>query len=155
MRVVIGIGKRERGRDVRAKWIYPTVVGLACVIGMAGCATGPKGPTDQELITGTMNEWRAGLLEKNLDKILAAYSENYSDGEGRTKAQMREFIGGAISQGYLDNAQVDTTSTQIVITGDQAVANPITLSGPMGSITLSLTFKKEGDKWLVVGASGA
>ncbi len=120
-----------------------------------GCATGQKGPSDRELIMNTMNEWKAGLIAKNADQAGMAYSEDFTDGEGRGKAQMLDFLKEAISMGYLDSLTVDLDSAQITINDGNATVSPVTLSSSAGAMNLNIALKKEGDVWRIVGSSEA
>lgn len=130
-----------------------TLVGL--VGAFAGCATGAKGPTDEELITGVLQQWSAALIAKDVEKLMVNYSENFADREGRNKAAAKQFIQEAINNGYLDGLQVDTTTTQIVVNGVDATATPINLSSSAGSISLGLTLKKEDGAWRIIGSGEA
>lgn len=149
---------------MKTKWMMQAVLVVCCMALAAGCATsggGAKttkaapGADEKTAITNVLNEWSAALASKNVDKILAFYSDSFKDDEGRDKAGIRELIEGAISQGYLDGAKVELASTQVTVNGAQAVASPVTLSGNMGSISLSVSFKKEAKGWLISGSSQA
>lgn len=120
-----------------------------------GCAMGQKGPSDRELIMNTMNEWKAGLIAKNVDEASKAYSEDFSDGEGRGKEQMVDFLKEAISMGYLDSLTVDLDSAQVTINDESATVGPVALASSAGAMSLNITLKKEGDAWRIVGSSEA
>lgn len=142
----------RRGKAVR-KLVCLQVVSVAVLaVLVCGCMTGGKGPDDRELITNTMNEWKAGLVEKDADKIMSAYSENFQDNEGRGKADMANFIKEVIAQGYLDSTNVDLDSAQITINGEDATVSPISLSSAAGSMVLSVSLKKEDGVWRIVKA---
>jgi hypothetical protein len=121
----------------------------------AGCATGSKGPSDRELIMSTLNEWKAGLVAKNPDQTIVAYSENFRDGEGRGKADMHAFLKEAVSMGYLDSLMVDLETVQVTINGVDATVSPVALSSSAGSMTLYLVMKKEDETWRIVGSTGS
>ena len=136
--------------------ISVTVMAVMMVVLMgAGCAIGAKGPSDRELIMNTMNEWKAGLIAKDADQTMMAYSESFRDGEGRGKAEMSAFLKEAISSGYLDSLMVDLETVQVTVNGEDATVNPVTLSGSAGSMTLNVSLKKEDGVWRIIGATGA
>lgn len=122
---------------------------------VAGCATGSKGPSDQDLITNAMNQWQNALIAKDADTAIAVYSENFRDGDGRGKAEMHAFLKEAISMGYLDSLVVNTETAQVTINGEDATVSPVTLSGSAGSMSLKLALKKEEGVWRIVSATEA
>ncbi|MCC6697318.1 MAG: hypothetical protein IT365_16940 [Candidatus Hydrogenedentes bacterium] len=125
---------------------------LASVL-LCGCATGAKGPDDRTLIMNTMNGWKAGLIEKNIESVMAAYSESFRDQEGRGKAEVRDFIQGAINEGYLDGITIDLDVAQVTINDVEATVSPIPVTGGQGGVSLSMLLKKENGAWLIVGTN--
>lgn len=149
---------------MKMKLMMQVVLVVCCMALAVGCATSGGGakttkasPSADEktAITKMLNEWSAALASKNVDKILTFYSDSFKDDEGRDKSGIKELIEGAISAGYLDGAKVELVNTQVTVNGAQAVASPVTLSGNMGSISLSVSLKKEGNGWLISGSSQA
>jgi len=101
----------------------------------------------------TMNGWKAGLIEKNIESVMAAYSESFRDQEGRGKAEVREFIQGVINEGYLDGVTIDLDVAQVTINGVEATVSPIPVTGGRGGASLSMLLKKENGVWLIVGTN--
>lgn len=127
---------------------------LAMVVAV-GCATAAKGPSDEEQIQSVLGKWSDSITAKNIDQLMTLYSENYKSDDGNTKADVKEFLQGAVDEGYLDDAKVDLATTQIVIEGDKATASPVDLSSPRGSYPVGLVLAKENGQWLIVGMSEA
>src|SRR3990172_5082088 len=105
---------------------------MSCVLAavlFGGCATSgeksAKGNSDKDVIASGLSAWKAGLMEKNLDKLMALHSEGYKDAEGRTKSDLKGFIADAIGQGYLDSLKVDTESATVTVNGTDATAGPV------------------------------
>ncbi|MCC6488624.1 MAG: hypothetical protein IT364_14095, partial [Candidatus Hydrogenedentes bacterium] len=109
---------------------------------VSGCATGAKGPDDRTLIMNTMNGWKAGILDKDIEAVMAAYSESFRDQEGRGKAEVRDFIQGAITEGYLDGITIDLDVAQVTINGAEATVSPIPVTGGRGSVSLLMLLNK-------------
>lgn len=137
-------------------------IGVFCLALAMGCATSggakkeAKATADPKVeITKVVGDWGGALATKDIEKIMAYYSDAFKDGEGRDKAALKDFIKGAIDAGYLDGAKVNVAAAQVAVTGDQATVSPISLSGSMGEISLSLTLKKEAAGWHIVGSSQA
>lgn len=119
----------------------------------SGCAGFGKGPTDQELIAGVLKEWTAALVANDLDKLMATFSENFSGDRGAGKDELREFLKGAIDQGYLEGAEVSMTDAVTTIDGQTATVSPVGLSGSYGALELELKLAKEADGvWRIVAA---
>lgn len=135
-----------------------TIVGgslVAILLGVVacGCAGMGKGPSDAELISSVLAGWKVALEAKDLEKLMVAYSEDFSGEGGAGKAQMRDFIKRAIDSGYLDGAKVDLEKAVTKIEGDAATVDPAGLSGDMGSVDLTLRLKKEADgAWRIIGS---
>lgn len=127
---------------------------------MVGCATAgggatAKGVDEKTAIASTLGDWGSALASKNVDSILAFYSDAFRDQEGRDKATLKRFLEEVIANGYLDGAKVDVASAQISVNGEEAVVAPLTLSGDMGAVSLSLSMKKEAGSWRIVSSSMA
>ena len=137
------------GRRGTMAWTMAVLVAaLAC-----GCATRGKGPSDEELIDGVLAAWKAAFESQDLDKIMDAYSEDFQGERSADKEAVREFLGRAIDEGYLDGAELVLDEAEKSIEGDTATVEPVELSGDYGSIDLGLTLKKEADgKWRIVAS---
>ncbi|HOZ48700.1 MAG TPA: nuclear transport factor 2 family protein [Candidatus Hydrogenedentes bacterium] len=126
--------------------------GLVCVLAavvLCGCAMFAGGPSDEELITAKLDAWKAGFVAKDIDAILAVYSDKFTHYEVSDKDGLREFLEGAVDMGYLEDIEVNAEEAEITIDGESAVVYPIDLSSAAGSVTIELTFTKEGDDWMV------
>ena len=144
-------------------WIH-LIVAVCCLGLVLGCATSGSGKTaakaapgadEKTAITKTLGDWSSALKSKNIESIMAFYSDAFQDGEGRDKAGIKDLIQGAISAGYLDGAKIDLASAQVTVTGDQATVAPVSLSGDMGAISLSVSLKKESGSWHIVSSHQA
>jgi ketosteroid isomerase-like protein len=113
------------------------------------------GPTDEELINTTMNSWKQAIIDNDVDAILAGYSEDFSSERVEGKDQMREFMEGAIDQGWLENIDINLEIAQLTITDDTAEFAPVEIIGDNGEMELNFTLKKEDKKiWRII-SSGA
>lgn len=128
------------------------VVTLVVALAM-GCATGVKGPSDEELVTGALATWEAGIMEEDMDKILSTYSDDFShsgmDYDAADKDALRGFIEDSIEIGYFEDVEISYDASGIQIEGDTAVVYPIDYSIVEGTVTIGLTLKKEKGGWLV------
>ena len=126
---------------------------LTVAVSLMGCAGAAKGPSDEELIKATLGKWQEALVAKNIDNIVACYSDEFKDGDGRGKPELKGFISEAISAGYLDGIKVSMEGTTTKIDGDKATVTPIGLSGNAGGMSLTLTLGKANGQWLITSSS--
>ena len=122
------------------------VVALVC-----GCATMGKGLSDEELIEQTLTAYNAAMVAEDIDKMMAAYSEDFEGENGEGKEDISELLGGAVDQGYLEDLEVDVEDCEIKIEGGKAAVGPVVYSSAMGSITIEYTMKKDADGvWRII-----
>jgi ketosteroid isomerase-like protein len=132
-------------RMIRIEAVLAVCV-LVMVLG--GCASGPS---ETEIISNAMVEWKAAFEAKDVDKMMAEYSEDYRGEEGGGKEDVRDFLEYMKDEGGFDNATMNTDDAEIVIDGDTATVGPIVYTGNWGEMSFSRTLKKEEDNvWRVV-----
>jgi hypothetical protein len=111
----------------------------------AGCATGSTGPTDAELIASTLDNWKAGMEGKDVEKIKLAISDSFNHYEYGNKTQMVSFLSGAFRDGNLDGAKVALDTAKTKVDGNAANVYPVELVASFGSATLGFDLTKEAD----------
>ena len=74
--------------------ITKLAMGILMVLLVCGCQIIGGGPSDEELISATINDWKAAHDTQDIDKIMATFSENYVSMRGDGKDSMREFLPG-------------------------------------------------------------
>lgn len=125
---------------------------MALLAGMVltGCARAPK-MTPEEEIQSTLNTWRSAMATKDLDAIMALFSENFQHFNWRDKEGARQFIQEAIDAGQLDGIEVLLEDAEITVEDQSASVFPVDLMGSFGSLTMELMLAREDGKWLFVG----
>ena len=127
-----------------------SLVVLAIIL--CGCQTLGVGPSDEELVSTTMAEWKAGMAAKDMDKLMATFSENYVSTRGTGKDSMREFMTKAFDEGFMDNVEVNVENAQITIEGDKATFGPVEFVADRGTFKLEYSLQKEDGAWLIMGS---
>lgn len=132
-----------------------TIVALCTLALMSGCATSGK-MTPEEAIGAKVVAFKDALLAKNLDGMMAIFSDKFEHNEWGDKAGAKDFMSQAIDMGYLDGAEVNLEDKEIKVEGDTASVYPIEISGSFGAVTVELVFANEAGNWMVTGldASG-
>lgn len=128
------------------------VIALAAVA-LAGCATGGKGPSDEEQIQALVAAWKAAVIAKNTDAIMATCSEAFSHAgyeyDAADKAALREFVDDCDDMGYFDDVEISCDGASTAIDGASATVTGIEFSNNQGSVTVDLVLKKEKAGWLI------
>jgi hypothetical protein len=135
---------------MRRSKLVVSCVGIVALALVLGCESAPKGPSDEELIANQITAWQEAITAKDMDALMALYSENYTGSRGEDKAGMRSFLDQASAMGYLDGMEVDASGAETVIEEGTATVGPVVLSGAMGAMNMKLEFAKEEDGWLIV-----
>ena len=125
---------------------------LIFAVVFCGCQTPAEGPTDKQLINTAMTEWKAALEARDLDRLMALFSDNYVSSSGDGKVAMRERMAGAIERGSLDNIKVKIENAQLTLLGEQATFGPVELTSERGTLTIEYTLHREDVKWLIIGS---
>ena len=125
---------------------------VVLTVAFCGCQTLGVGPSDEELISTTMAEWKAAMVAKDLDRLMATFSDNYVSSRGSGKDSMRERMAGAIERGFLDNVEIKIEDAQITLEGDEATFGPVEITSDRGTLAIEYTLKKENGTWLIVSS---
>ena len=132
--------------------VAKVAVSLAIVVLVCGCATGPKGPTDEEMIMAQLDTLKAAVLAHDIEKTMATLSEDFYHPEVGDKEAMSDIFQMGIDGGYIDDtAEGDFSRTEVTVEEDTATASPVVGSSSLGSLTVEVTFKKESGSWLITG----
>ncbi|TKJ36350.1 MAG: hypothetical protein CEE38_11055 [Planctomycetes bacterium B3_Pla] len=119
-------------------------------VAVSGCQILGGGPSDKDLVNATMGDWKAALIAHDMDKLMENYSESYLNTQGGNKASVRDFISGAIEQGYLENTKVNLETAKVTIKDDKANVAPVQVISDGGDYVLEFKLQKEEAGWLIV-----
>ena len=116
---------------------------------VCGCAT-LGGPSDEDMVGGTVAEMKAGMQAQDVDQIMAVYSEDF-EGERGGKEELREMMEYILDEGYLDAIELDTENAVAAVDGPTATYGPVDLSGDFGSMTFEYKLQKDNDGvWRII-----
>ncbi len=119
-----------------------------------GCQTAKK-VTPEEAVTAQVNKFAEAMKAKNVDGIMAIFSEKFEHYEWGDKAGAREFLQQAIDVGYLEGVEIDLSKMQVKVEGSTATAYPIDVRASFGATTVEMVFTKENGNWLVTGVDAS
>jgi hypothetical protein len=123
------------------------------IVGLAGGCQSVRS-SDEELIKGTMTNWKAALTTQDLDRLMATYSDNYGSARASSKDVVRQRMTRIFDRGYMDNVNVSLEGAEITIDGDKAEFGPVEFSSDEGMFTRQFTLQKEYEAWLLAGSNG-
>lgn len=135
------------------KVLAMALVALMAGVLAAGCQTAAKGPSDEELVKAVVEKWKAAVPAKNIDGVMALYSENFESAEYGDKAGLSSFLRDAVDQGYMDNGKATSAEMKITFEDGGAKVYPLNVSGVFGSATIELLLMKEKGNWMITGMS--
>ena len=134
-----------------------TFAALACACALAslvGCATGPKGPSDEDLIMQQVRAFVDDFLAGNVDNMLSYVSEDFSGERVADKASLAGYIQMGKESGRVEqipqmieehDGRIDLEMAEVVVEGDTAIVYPIEASADAGSVTVEMVYKKDPD----------
>ena len=133
-----------------------TIVGsnmviLATLI-VAGCQVIVSGPSEEELIKTTMADWKAALIDKDLDKLMALYSEDYACASYDSKSALRAYIAAGFQHGYTDNVKINFEDAKTVVEGKNATFGQIEYTASKFAWLIDFTLQKENRTWLIISS---
>jgi len=108
---------------------------------VAGCAT-TMGMSPEEEAKAARMQWQEGVVANDLDAIMMVYYEDFDHYEYGDKEGARLFIGQAIDQGYLQDAEVILEDAEYEVMDDgTVVVYPIDLLAAFGSATIEFVME--------------
>ncbi|MFA6244237.1 MAG: hypothetical protein WC655_25060 [Candidatus Hydrogenedentales bacterium] len=110
--------------------------------------------TDDQKIYVLLDVMKRAVESQNIDKIMTAISDGYSDASGRGKTETRVLMQGFKTAGQMDNVQFNLDNAQIAVDGDAALVENVILATPTGATTISLACAREGEKWMISSITG-
>ena len=84
-------------------------------------------------------------MANDVERILAVFSEDFSNAQGANKAVLRGFFEAAISQGVFGSLEMSMEDCEIVVDRDSATASPVIFTTYLGSASYSYKMKREAN----------
>ena len=119
-----------------------------------GCASLGKGH-DEDQIHVAVARVKEALEKKDIDALMATFSDNYKDPRVGGKAEARLLLQQGLASGYADNGKVNMDGIKVTFSEDKkkATVYPLDLSSSMGAISVEIIFAREKSGWLVTGVN--
>ncbi len=131
--------------------IMNPVAAVLIVVLAGSCQVG--GPSDKDLINWTMTDWKAALKARDLDRLMATYSENYVSVRASGKDSVRERMTRIFDRGWMDNVKINLENAKTTIDRDKAQFGPVEFISDEDMFTYEYTLlQKEYGAWFIVGS---
>lgn len=108
-----------------------------------------KKKSDGEILKENSTALIEAFKAKDVDKVMAHFSEKFASSKLPDKASLRSLLDMANNSGFLDGMTLDDKDMKIEVDGDKATVKPVAISGGFGSGTASFTCGKEEGKWSI------
>ncbi len=141
----------------RIQSFLPLAIAVLLVTSLLGaCAStgggAPAGPPPEEQVEALLMDVLAKLQAGDIDGMLSTYTDDFTWDQG-DKASMQGFLQGAADGGFLDGLTADTEGLNIVVDGETATADGISIEGAFGLLDLSFELAQRDGQWMVTKQS--
>lgn len=142
---------------MRKTALFSVCGALMLALALAGCATSggataQKGPSDEAGVKAALENWKAGMENKDVVKLGAGISDKFTHYEWGNKEQMLGFLKSQFEQGTLDGAKIDASKAVTKIENGIATVYPVDLVASFGTATIEFKLEKEADGvWRATG----
>jgi len=140
------INRKEK--TVKKLVLGSVLLGMIAILA-AGCATAPKGPTDEALISQRIQDGLKQVESKNFAAFTDFVSPSFSSSAVGNRDDLLSYLKNADSMGFLDGLKVDLSGAKTTVTGQKAAVAPVVANGSFGSITLNFEGIKEKGAWVI------
>lgn len=110
--------------------------------------------TDEDKIRVLLATMKSAIEQQDIDVMMTAYSDRYSDEGGRGKTDVRAFLQAYKLAGGFQGARLDVDQAELVIDGDRARIAPLFFVGPSDQVSFTAIGEREGNRWLITALGG-
>ena len=129
-----------------------TTLTLALVITLLGCVATPH-PTPANEVSAALLAAFQKMQAQDVDGMVAAYSDEYSDSQGGYKAVLPNAFAGMVAMGVFTGWTFDMDACEVAVDGDIATAAPVHFTSPIGDSSYAYRLKREADGvWRIVNS---
>jgi ketosteroid isomerase-like protein len=92
-----------------------------------------------------LDTYHVAELAKDVSTMTEAFSNDFSNSQGATKAALQQFFQGLVDYGALDNLKINMDNAEVAIDGDTATIKGVSYTSSMGTATYVYTLQREAD----------
>lgn len=119
---------------------------------IAGCAS-LSGPTPSEQALAVLTAYHADQKGSDVDAIMAHYSEDFTNIQGVSKSQVRQYISGMVAQNAFASVTSDLTQAVATVEGEVVTITPVTYNSQVGASDFTYKLQQEADSiWRIVSS---
>lgn len=106
---------------------------------------------DEAAIMAVLNKLKQAIEGKDINLMMETFSDEFEHPMVGGKDEAKVMLEMGLEMGYADDGEVTFDDLEITFNDDgTAMAYPMDLSGPPGSVAVEFTLKKEGNEWRIV-----
>lgn len=121
---------------------------------MGGCAKTPLGDSIEEEVLAALQSYNVALECRDVDGQVGFFADSWQSKAGTTKADMRKHLQAQIDQGDYQDMRFVLDDAKVVVEGDTATVDRVTLRSPTGGGSFAFMMTKESDGgWRCVSMS--
>jgi hypothetical protein len=110
--------------------------------------------TDEDKIKLLLSTMKSAVEEGDIDTLMTAYSDAYSDEGGRGKTDLRALLQAYKVTGGFAGSELVIDKATIQIEGDFARIEPVHFIGQDDQLSMVVAGSREGDRWLIKAIGG-
>jgi len=109
-----------------------------------------------EEVLATLTAYHEAERAEDVERMLAAFSEDFSNSQGTTKPLLRAYFEGLVAEGNLPGLGINMEDCRISVEGDSAAVGPVIYGSLMGGTSYVYRLKREADGiWRIVNSEQA
>jgi beta-fructofuranosidase len=121
---------------------------------MSGPAETPKGKSIEKAVLAALQDYNVALACGDVDGQVGFFAESWQGKSGTTRADMKERLQERVDQGDYKDTRFVLDDARVVVEGDSATVDHVTLRSPTGGGSFVFMMKKESDNaWRCVSMS--
>lgn len=110
--------------------------------------------TDEQRMHVTMESMQKALDNKDLDAFMSIFSDEYLDGDQRSKTMLRALIQTYVTARGFGDLKLDLAEAKPTFEGESGLLSPVYVTAEGKKYTLYVTGKKTDGRWLITNLSG-
>jgi len=112
-----------------------------------------QAPSNEALIGKVAEEMKTSLMAKDVERVMALFSDNFSTTTMPDKDSAQALIEYGLSMGFFDTCEISYDLADLTLEGDKAQLYPFRLQSGSDLITAHVEMSKELAGWKITGLS--
>lgn len=124
--------------------------------GAKAAAAPSAAPAPEKALADNIKKVKEAAIKGDLDAVMSLIADDFQQSQLGGRDALKLFLSGILASGevaqYAKDTEISSTGAKITNENGKATIDPITVTGPWGSASLSFTAKLVGSEWKITGA---